>query len=247
MPKNITPNSTSTTGNLAYDTWIADPTPDNMARIVDSLSPTINSEIQRYSGPKTLLRSKAKTLSIQAIKKYDPTKGAQLRSWVVTQLQPLSRYGQQLRPVHASEMAIRQAAEVNRISNELADDIGRAPTHEELADHTGLSVKRIKMLKKTVIPVVSEGIFNTGDTEEGSNLPGTTHTNVLGTVAEIVYDSLNDWDKRIYDWKIGKHGKPVLSNMDIAKRLGVTPALVSQRSAQFAQQIADLSTRKGAQ
>ena len=234
------------TGHPQYDAWMVDPSPDNMAKVVESLEPAINSEIQRYSGPKPLLRSKAKTLAIQAVKKYDPSRGAQLRSWVVTQMQPLSRYGQQLRPIHASEMAIRQAAELNRVSNELSDDIGHIPTHEELADETGLSVKRIKMLRRTVIPVVSEGTLAGNVTEdEGPNLPGTNQSNVLGNAEEIVYDSLNDRDKSIYDWKIGKHGKSVLSNMEIAKRLGVTPALISQRSEQVASQIRDLAMRKG--
>lgn len=234
------------TGHPTYDAWLADPTPDNMANIVTSLEPAINSEIQRYSGPKPLLRSKARGLAIQAIKKYDPARGAQLRSWVVTQLQPLSRYGQSLRPIHASEMAIRQAAELNRVSTELSDEIGHTPNHEELADHTGLSVKRIKMLRRTVIPVVSEGtIAGNAETDEGPNLPGTNQSNMLGNAEEIVYDSLNERDRQIYDWKIGRHGKPVLSNGEIAKRLGVTPALISQRSSQLAIQIRDLASRKG--
>lgn len=248
MPKKdsltMTPPATIT-GHPQYDAWMVDPSPDNMAKVVESLEPAINSEIQRYSGPKPLLRGKAKALTIQAIKKYDPTRGAQLRSWVVTQMQPLSRYGQQLRPIHASEMAIRQAAELNRISTELSDDIGHTPTHEELADETGLSVKRIKMLRRTVIPVISEGtIAGNIEDDEGPNLPGTNQSNVLGNAEEMVYDSLNERDRRIYDWKIGKHGKPVLSNMEIAKRLGVTPALISQRSSQLAEQIRDLAMRK---
>jgi hypothetical protein len=67
---------------------------------------------------------------------------------------------------------------------------------------------------------------------------------VLGTAEEMVYDSLTQRDRLIYDWKTGKHGKPTLSNQQIAKRLGVTPALISQRSQQIALQIQDLAQRK---
>lgn len=231
-----------------YEMWKTDPTPDNMANIVSALEPTLNAEIQRYSGPKPLLRTKAKSLAIKAVKTYDPEAGAQLRSWVVTQLQPLSRYGQQLRPVHASEMAIRQAAELNRLRMEASDELGRDPTHEELADKSGLSIKRIKMLQKTIRPVVSEGTFTAGTSQGedvGSSLPGTESGNVVGNAEEMVYDSLNDRDKMIYDLKTGKHGKAVLSNQEIAKRLGVTPALISQRSQMLALQIRDLAQRRG--
>ena len=84
---------------VEYDEWVNDPSPDNMAKLVDTLKPTINSEVQRYKGPRPLLRARGKGLTIKAIRSYDPSRGAQLRSWVVTNLQPLTRYGQQLRPI----------------------------------------------------------------------------------------------------------------------------------------------------
>jgi len=226
-----------------YETWKNEPTPENMASTVKALEPTINAEVQRYSGPKPLLRSKAMVLAAKAVKSYDPAQGAKLRSWVVTQLQPLSRYGQSLRPIQASEVAIRQAAEVNRIREEMADRLDHEPSLEELADETGLSVRRIENIQKQVKPAVPEAVFIEGDAE-GASLPGTVTSDILGTAEEMVYDSLTHRDKLIYDWKTGKHGKPTLSNQVIAKRLGVTPALISQRSQQIALQIQDLARRK---
>jgi DNA-directed RNA polymerase specialized sigma subunit len=230
-----------------YASWLQDPTPENMSKVVNAMDPMITAEIHRYSGPKPLLRSRAKSLAIKAIKTYKPDSGAQLQSWVVTQLQPLARYGQSLRPIHSSEMAVRQAAEIHRVAGELSDDLGRDPTHEELADHTGLSVKRIANLRKQVRAVIPEATFTTGSTsadpEAGASLPGTSTGNTLGMSEEIVYNSLNERDKAIYDWKIGRHGKPRLPNQEIAKRLGVTPALISQRSQLLAIQLRDLELK----
>ena len=50
-----------------YDKWLSDPTPENMSGIIKVMEPTINSEVQRYTGPKPLLRGKAKSLTINAI------------------------------------------------------------------------------------------------------------------------------------------------------------------------------------
>lgn len=228
-----------------YAAWQTDPTPENLAKVVNSMDPVINSEIHRYSGPKPLLRSRAKLLTINAVKTFKPEKGAHLRSWVVTQLQPLSRYGQQLRPVHASEMAIRQAAELNRIEKEYGDKYGHNPTLQELSDEVGIPVARINKIRKQVKPTVSESTFMESDDEEGKALPGTMGSDVLGTAEEIVYDSLSPRDRAIYDLKTGRHGKAMVSNQEIAKRLGVTPALISQRSQQIAVQIGDLAQKKG--
>lgn len=227
-----------------YETWLADPTPENMATVMKSLEPTINSEVQRYNGPKPLLRGKAKALAINAVKTYKPTQGAQLRSWIVTSLQPLSRYGQQLRPIHASEVAIRQAAQVNRVREEMADEAGKEPTIEELADQTGISVVRIKKLRQQVKPAISESAFDVSNDPNSPGLPGTIEPDRIGAAADMVYHSLSDRDKQIHDFKTGKHGVPVLPNQEIAKRLGVSPAMISQRSAQIAAQIQDLYNRK---
>ena len=228
-----------------YEKWKVEPTPDNMAQVVQAMDTTINSEIQRYSGSKPLLRSRAKELAINAVKTYDPTSGAHLRSWVVTQLKPLSRYTQQLRPVHASEVAMRQAAELNRIHTELADELGHVPTVGELADHTGLSPARINKIRVKVPASMSESQIAVDD-EGFANMPGVTGSDVVGMADEIVYDSLSPRDKMIYDLKTGKHGKQSIPNQEIAKRLGVTPAMISQRSQQIALQIKDLSLKRGA-
>lgn len=226
-----------------YEQWAKDPSMDNMGRVVRALSPVINSEIQRYTGPKPLLKAKAKSLAAGAVRSYDPTKGAHIRSWLVTQMQPLARYSQQLKPVQIPEVANRQAAEVNRVRQQLSDELGREPTHIELADMTGLNPKRIKKLQEMVKPVVMESAFDVSEDSERS-LPGTSTTDTLGVSEEMVYESLDDRDKMIFDLKTGKHGRTALPNQEIARRIGVTPALISQRSSQIAEQITDLTTRK---
>lgn len=224
-----------------YDTWKATPTPENLGKVVATMAPLINSEVQRFTGPKPLLRSKAKVLTIKAIRSYDPASEAQLHSWVVTQLQPLARYGQQLRVVHAPEAMIRQAAEINRHSNELAGELGRTPSDIELADKIGIPPARIQKIRAAVRPSMSEGSISQdlGDEQEGTNLPGVSTTNRLPVVEEAVYDSLGPRDRAIYDFKVGRNGKPQLSNQEIARRLGVTPALISQLSQQIAIKIRD--------
>jgi RNA polymerase primary sigma factor len=226
-----------------YDLWKEEPTPDNMARVVDALSPTINAEVQRYSGSKPIIRGKAKTLAIKAVKSYDPQHGAALRSWVVTQMQPLSRYNQQMRPLRTSELAIRQAAEAHRLRTELSDNLGREPSDEEVADEIGLSVKRVRDLKKNVKATIYETAFESQDQEGASLLPGTVETDKVDMAEAIVYESLPSRDRTIYDLKVGRHGKTAIPNHQIAKRLGVTPALISQRSALIAAQIQDLIQR----
>ena len=228
-----------------YDDYIKAPTPQTLGAVLKALDPTINSEIHRFQGPKPLLRSKARTLAVKAIKSYNPAAGAQLRSWVTTQLQPLARYGQQMRPVKAPEVAIRQAAQINRVTMEMSDTLGRDPTDDEIADEVGISAKRVRNLKSMVTPSVSEGTMSAAEDEDMvQGLPAVSQPDRLKFTEEVVYEALGDRDKMIFDLKTGKHGRTMLSNQEIARRLGVTPALISQRSLAIAMQIADVTNRE---
>jgi RNA polymerase nonessential primary-like sigma factor len=230
----------------AYDRWSLEPTPDNMSKIVDSLSPTINSEIQRYTGPKPLLRTRAKSLAIKAVRTYKPDSGARLNSWVVTQLQPLSRYGRESgRLIHTSELAVRQGAAMAAAREELMDELDDEPTDQQLADHVGISTSRVKTLRALNRPVLSEGAFAGTESPEAVE-PAVVETGpdpILHTATEMVYAGLSPRDKMIIDLKTGRNGKEQLDNQSIARRLGVTPALISQRSAMIAQQILETRNR----
>lgn len=220
----------------AYTKWTEDPTPERMADVLDSLAPTINSEVQRYNGPKPLLRSKARGLAITAVKKYNPDSGAKLRSWTVTQLQPLSRYGKQLKPVRSGEIAVRQASEIAARQRDFELEHGRTPTDLELADTIGISPERVSKLRTTVNSVMNESQLADADTDN-IELPAVSQSSTLDFTSEAVYNSLSKRDQMIFDWKTGKHNKPALSNQEIAARLGMTPAAVSQITGNIANSI----------
>lgn len=226
----------------AYDKWVVDQTPENMSGVLDSLMPTINSEIMRYEGPKSHLRSRAKAIAVKAVKTFNPMSGAKLQSWVTTNLKQLSRYGQGLRDVKAPELAIRRAAEIARVSKDLSDELGREPTMTELADEIGISPKKIQKIQKQVVASINSGAFDTESSEDAQTAPGVYTPSTLPFSAEAVYMSLSPEDKFIYDSKTGYHGAKILSGADISKKLGISAPRVSQRAdyiGRLVQQIAN--------
>jgi DNA-directed RNA polymerase specialized sigma subunit len=202
--------------------------------------PTINSEIQQYSGSKSLLRARAKAYVIDAIRSYDPTGNTKLNTWVITNLKQLSRYGKRLRPIRASENIIRNAAELNRVSSELEDSLGRKPTDDELQDHTGWSKKELEKLRAASVATVNSNMMDVQDVETGPEEPSVEKMDTTPFARDAAYMSLDQRDKDIFDYKLGLHGKNQLSGKDIAKKLGVTPAYISQRASNIGSMIAGL-------
>lgn len=226
----------------AYAAWAASPTPENMKALLDDLDPTINSEIQRFSGPKPLLRSRARALAVGAVRSYDPASGAKLRSWVVTQLQPLARYNNRLKPVYAPEDAARKSYAVARARESFVDEYGRDPTDEELADAVGISVQRLRKVQQMTPAVVNEP-QETGD--DVSPDYAIYDTNPVRAAADAVYGDLNERDRRIFDLRTGSHGSGTMSGQDVASLLKVSPAFVTQRANAIAGRIVDAARRVG--
>lgn len=246
----MTTDDTTNDPQKNYEAWLADPTPDRMAATLRSLNPVIVSEIQRYPGPKNVLRSKAKELAVGAIRGYNPASGAKLTSWITTQLQPLNRYGRSVSgSVKVPEMALRQAAEMESARLRLADQLGDEPNDDQLADELGISARRISQLKGMVRPVMTEGALEdmlSDDSDEGSASPGVASVGAdkqLRAAVDVVHGELDERDRKILEAKTGYGGSPRLDNQTVAKRLGVSPALVSQRSLAIANRIKEVYGR----
>ena len=224
----------------AYARWLEDKTPENMSKVVESFYPTINSEITRYSGSKTLLRSRAKALTVRAIKSFNPKSGARLQSWVVTNLKPLSRYSVKQRDVRIPEVAARQAAIVNRTVQDLSDEYGRDPTDEEIADELGMTVKRVRDVRRKAVASIPSSMFDEMSDGSDMSVPGVVTPSRLPFAQEAVYESLDDTDRAIFDGITGSHGVRAMAAKDVAARLGVSPAAVSQHANRIGSMIAEL-------
>lgn len=230
--------------DAAYSAWAANPTPENMKAVLDDLDPTINSEIQRFSGPKPLLRSRARALAVRAVRSYDPAGGAKLRSWVVTQLQPLARYNNSLKPLYVPEDAARKSYAIAKARDAFVDEHGRDPTDEELADAVGVSVKRLHAVQKMTPATVNEP-------QEAADDDGTApdyavyRDNPVQAATAAVYDGLDPRDRRIFDLRTGSHGQRQMQGQDVASLLKVSPAFITQRANAIASRIVDAARRVG--
>lgn len=235
----IDPNSQDSY-TRAYNTWVMNRTPENMANLVDAFMPTVNAELSQYSGPKDTMRSRARAYVIGAIKSFNPMGNTKLRTWVVTSLKQLSRYSKGLRSVHASEEMVRNSAELARTEAEMEEKLGRKPTDEELTDETGWSAKTLAKIRSAAPAYVSEGQIAPEDEESDDDVsPGVLRPSRIPLASEAVYMGLDDRDKAIFDHKTGLHGKSEMSGKQLADLLKITPAAVSQRAGAIGSAISE--------
>ncbi len=237
---NQRPAPTPTKPKTLDDHWVEyskQPSQQAMADILSQARPVIDSAITSYTGGNKNLYGHAKSMAIDAIKSFDPTKGAKLQTHLMSQLRPLSRlHAETSSSIRVPERIRADLYRVNQNHQEFFDEQGREPSDQELADRTGLSMKRISHVRKYSRAEVNESSL-TGKTEDGDDetfYPGTETKNPKDIWMEYVHHDSTPIDQKIMEWRYGFNGKETLSTGEIAKRLNLTPSAVSQRSAKLA-------------
>ena len=207
------------------------------ADVLKELEPTIDKAVSAFAGGDQAYKTQARLLALDAAKSYDPDKGASLATYVYSNLQRLQRLSAQRGNLtRIPENAALERLQIQRAIREWSADNGIEPTTEELSTVTGLSRKRIDAVMNNK-PVVADSMVVT---PEGENLvPSDDRQRALDLYNHAIYDELDATDKRIYEWCTG-YGKGVkLPNTEIAKRLNISPAAVSQRLNKISRQFVE--------
>jgi DNA-directed RNA polymerase specialized sigma subunit len=232
MPKNLLEPNFQT----PYDNWLADPSKPNTGVMLKALNPVLDSAVRAYGGPSATsvtLRSRAKKLAVEALGSYDATKGP-LKSHMMTRLQRLRRTAAQQRQIiRMPEQVALDQMQTEAAFKELEDSLGRPPSDIELADSTGLSVKRLAYIRGGSRPLATSTITRTTD-EGGGYDPQVTPVVADDSVwIELVYDDLEETNQYILERLLGLHGHKPHKPGEIAKLLKISPAAVSHRMAQI--------------
>jgi DNA-directed RNA polymerase specialized sigma subunit len=216
-----------------FNTWQQDPNPDNASALLTAVKPAIDRGIRAHVGTKIspATRSHARRLALGAIRSYDPHQ-AQLTTHIVNNLQGLKRAVRQQSHV----MAVPERVELDRrrvasARAELEDRLGIEPSPQQLADYTGLSLRRLRHIQQ-FRPPIAEGKFTT-PTEESQGFTPAVQQDPSDAWLDLIYEDLAPIDQNILDWTLGLHGRRPASNQEIAKRLRLSPGAVSQRKARI--------------
>lgn len=208
-----------------YDAWKAEPTDDNYNVLMKSLKPTISSALTSYAHGDPNLTIRAQILAAQAINTYDPKRGANLKTHVYNTLKRLQRFAAQRREVvHLPENVRLDAYAVRRFNDTFREDNDRDANFDEVADGTGLSLRRIRKANR----LGSEMSENKRTSETGDSLT-TQKVSAHDVWQDYVYHDLDNINKKIFEWTTGYLDSPVLPKKEIARRLHITPAAVSGR------------------
>lgn len=213
-----------------FNEWKKSKNPETTSNLLKSIQPILNAAILSYAGQSDqFTKGRAKILALEALENYDPTK-SKLKTHLLTRLQRLRRdIGQINSPIHIPERITLDSLRLKKAQEEFIDKYGREPSDIELADASGLSIKRITTLRKLKAPVAESQIMVENDEGQmlGNNVVIKPKSN--DALLEFVYHSVSPTDQLIMEHLFGLNGKKKLGKSEIAAKLGVSPATVTNR------------------
>lgn len=205
-----------------------DPKPENLQALIRQLDGSIQSQVNKWSGnlPRPYLEARAKALAVEAIDTYEPGRAA-LNTHVTNRLKKLSR------DVYTHKDAVRvpehKQLKINtflKAQRELMSEHGREPTAQELQDHLGWSPALVSKVQAAMNSELLESEDVGGGLFERQSVWAPDNDDAI---VDMFYYDLTPQDQQIFEHSTGYGGKPILSNAELTKKLGITQAQLSYR------------------
>jgi len=188
------------------------------------LTPVVKSAITSYGGGDESLKPRAWILAMEAAKTFDPKKGASLQTHIHGNLRRLNRIrAERSVSVHIPESVRSDSAGVKEFIQQYQADHGIEPSQDAIADGLSISRKRVRKALAT-----GESPMSLFESEKG-DAPTSRNRDRYDIWTDYVYHDLSETDKKIMEWLTGYGGSVILPKNEVARRLGVSPAAVSQR------------------
>lgn len=212
----------------AYKTWQSDQSPAGNAAFMSVIDPIVQKGVKMYGDDSPITASKARLLALNAARSYNP-KRSRLQSHVLTHMQGLQRMKrQQQEVIRMPERMVLEQHRLRTYEQELADELGRPPSDNEISDKLGISSDRLSKIRRYGSSL-SGGQLSQIDPDNavGSSVPGDFESR--NAWVRLVHHDLAPLDQQILELTLGLNGTKKLSNAEIARRLGRSPGAISQR------------------
>ena len=209
------------------DMWKQTGKQEHLQPLLTAYEPVIASKLRLWKAPSipdAVFHAELKGHLIEAFKSYDPDhpSKAGLNTHVENRLRKAQRFNMLHQNVaHIPEAQIAQIAPIAKAQNELTEMLGREPSHQELATHTGIPLRNVKRVLRSQISDIASSKFESD--------PNASALNRDEEVMSLLKYSLPPNEQEAFAYLYGdkKHLNP--GNMaDLAAKLNLTGSQLSR-------------------
>ncbi len=171
--------------------------------------------------PRSVIVVELKRIAVKDLPAYDPSMGIQLNTYLTNRLKKISRMAYKYQNIGSiPENRITKIDGFKKSKSFLSDKLGREPSAAEIADDLKWPIKEVSRMEKELRSSI---VFK----EELQGMSFNTK-NENDELADLIYYELDATEKAVYEYLLGKHGKPQLNGAEIAQRLNMSPSKVTR-------------------
>jgi RNA polymerase primary sigma factor len=170
----------------------------------------------------------------KAVERFDPAKGAKVSTYAVLWIKQsiTAALSNQVKTIRLPIHLVQKVSKVRRLTFELANDLGREPADDELAEELGLPVGRVTELRNSFArPTSLDAPIDDGESNELSEIIADeqTHTSYdslcdrdLRAHLKAALQVLDDREKKIVSQRFGLDGGQPKTFDQIGELIGLT-------------------------
>lgn len=213
----------------------------SLERLLTRLQPLIYREVSKWQAavPQAALEAKAKLLAAEALRTYDPSRGAAIGTHITSRLRKLSRSVypyQNIARLPENKQLMYNTFTV--ATNQMTDTLGREPTVDELADNLAWTSKKVQEFKKA---------FGMRELVESAGVGASFHNDradtVNKTLMDFFYHGLPQEDKDLFADITGYGGRKSLSNSQLISKYRISQGQLSYKRRKYVDALMDAQKR----
>lgn len=210
-----------------WKTWVDNgKQPEDLDPLMKQLDGLVRKATNVYAGkvnlPKAAIRAEFQIQAMKALDKYDPTRGAQLGTFLDWQLRRGRRFVTTYQNIgHIPENRIYKITDFQNAQSALRDRLGREPSNLEISDQLHWPVNQVSALSVELGRKEVPTSMLKGDMA-GSGVSRETE------VLSLLQYELAPEEKSVYEYVVGINGKQQLTPGQIATKLNMSPSKVSR-------------------
>lgn len=198
--------------------------PHHLEPLIQRFQPLMNQAMTQWRAPKvqkSAFEAELKKHMIHAFETYDPSKAA-LATHVTNRIRKIHRYNAKHQNMaYIPEGQIKEIRHIQRAQNDLREDLERDPTRTEIAEHLGMSDKKLTRIMTSMKKDIFASQFETDPTK--------STTSREHEVLDLIEPNLSHEEKQVFNHLYGREGaKQINTTNELAAALGKNPSQVSR-------------------
>jgi DNA-directed RNA polymerase specialized sigma subunit len=199
--------------------------PEHLTPLLKAYNPLISQKVREWRPPaipESAFRAELENHFIKSLETYNPERAA-LSTHINVRLQKAKRYMVQHQNLaYVPEGQAAYIGKIQKAQDQLRDDLGRKPTHSEIADQVGLAPKRVGTILRAMRKDIPASVFGESDPEIKS-------TAREREVLDLLQYNLSQDEKLVFNHLYGREGKAKINSTNqLADKLGKSPSQISR-------------------